>query len=60
MDKLEVARFIYLLLTNKRVRDVLDTVTSKVVLINTTIIYTHVLNKGGRGVRSPADRLWDQ
>jgi len=23
----------------------------------TTMIYTHVLNTGGRGVRSPADRL---
>ncbi|HLG16644.1 MAG TPA: integron integrase [Blastocatellia bacterium] len=25
--------------------------------LNTTMIYTHVLNKGGRGVRSPVDRL---
>jgi site-specific recombinase XerD len=25
--------------------------------VNTTMIYTHVLNKGGRGVRSPADSL---
>jgi integrase len=25
--------------------------------LNTTIIYTHVLNRGGRGVRSPID-LW--
>jgi integron integrase len=25
--------------------------------LNTTMIYTHVLNKGGRGVRSPADKL---
>jgi integrase len=25
--------------------------------LNTTMIYTHVLNKGGRGVRSPADML---
>jgi integrase len=23
--------------------------------LNTTMIYTHVLNRGGRGVRSPAD-----
>lgn len=23
--------------------------------VRTTMIYTHVLNKGGRGVRSPAD-----
>ena len=22
------------------------------------MIYTHVLNRGGRGVRSPADLLW--
>ena len=22
------------------------------------MIYTHVLNRGGRGVVSPADRLW--
>ncbi len=25
--------------------------------VATTMIYTHVLNRGGRGVRSPADRL---
>ena len=25
--------------------------------VSTTMIYTHVLNVGGRGVRSPADRL---
>ena len=25
--------------------------------VSTTIIYTHVLNRGGRGVHSPADRL---
>ncbi len=25
--------------------------------VNTTMIYTHVLNRGGRGVRSPADEL---
>jgi hypothetical protein len=25
--------------------------------VRTTMIYTHVLNKGGLGVRSPADRL---
>ncbi|MGH9888019.1 MAG: integron integrase, partial [bacterium] len=25
--------------------------------VSTTMIYTHVLNKGGLGVRSPADRL---
>ncbi len=25
--------------------------------VSTTMIYTHVLDKGGRGVRSPADRL---
>ena len=24
--------------------------------VNTTMIYTHVLNKGGKGVRSPLDR----
>jgi site-specific recombinase XerD len=23
--------------------------------LNTTMVYTHVLNKGGRGVRSPID-----
>jgi len=23
--------------------------------LNTTMIYTHVLDKGGRGVRNPAD-----
>lgn len=27
--------------------------------VATTMIYTHVLNRGGRGVRSPADRLGD-
>ena len=25
--------------------------------IRTTMIYTHVLNRGGKGVRSPADAL---
>ena len=25
--------------------------------LNTTMIYTHVLNRGGHGVRSPADML---
>jgi site-specific recombinase XerD len=25
--------------------------------VRTTMIYTHVLNKGGLGVRSPVDRL---
>lgn len=28
--------------------------------VSTTMIYTHVLNRGGRGVESPADRLGDQ
>jgi hypothetical protein len=26
--------------------------------VSTTMIYTHVLNKGGLGVRSPVDALW--
>jgi site-specific recombinase XerD len=25
--------------------------------VQTTMIYTHVLNRGGRGVQSPVDRL---
>ena len=25
--------------------------------VETTMIYTHVLNRGGRGVQSPADQL---
>lgn len=25
--------------------------------VNTTMIYTHVLNRGGRGVKSPIDSL---
>jgi site-specific recombinase XerD len=25
--------------------------------VNTTMIYTHDLNRGGRGVRSPADQM---
>jgi site-specific recombinase XerD len=25
--------------------------------VATTMVYTHVLNQGGRGVRSPVDRL---
>jgi hypothetical protein len=33
VDKIEVAQFIYLLLNNQSLRDVIDTVTSKVVLI---------------------------
>jgi len=26
--------------------------------VSTTMIYTNVLNRGGKGVCSPADRLW--
>src|SRR5216683_4458832 len=33
VDNLEVAQFIYLLLNNKKIREVIDTITSKVVLI---------------------------
>ncbi|MCK5661755.1 MAG: hypothetical protein KAH86_10360, partial [Methanosarcinales archaeon] len=33
VDNLEVAQFIYLLLNNEKLRDVIDTITSKVVLI---------------------------
>jgi hypothetical protein len=33
VDNLEVGQFIYLLLNNERIRDVIDTITSKVVLI---------------------------
>jgi len=33
VDSLEVAQFIYLLLNNAKIRDVIDTITSKVVLI---------------------------
>jgi len=32
-DNLEIAQFLHLLLTNKKLRDVIDTITSKVVLI---------------------------
>jgi integrase len=28
--------------------------------VSTTMIYTHVLNRGGRGVASPADRLEEE
>jgi site-specific recombinase XerD len=28
--------------------------------VSTTMIYTHVLNKGGRGVRSPGDMLFQE
>jgi integron integrase len=28
--------------------------------VRTTMIYTHVLNRGGLGVRSPADALWSR
>src|SRR6266571_2183403 len=33
VDSLEVAQFVYLLLNNEKIRDVIDTITSKVVLI---------------------------
>jgi len=33
VDNIEVAQFIYLLLNNEKIRDIIDTVTSKVVLI---------------------------
>jgi hypothetical protein len=33
VDNIEVAQFIYLMLYNQKVRDVIDTITSKAVLI---------------------------
>jgi hypothetical protein len=33
VDNIEVAQFIYLMLNNQKVREVIDTITSKVVLI---------------------------
>jgi hypothetical protein len=33
VDNIEVAQFVYLLLNNRKIRDVIDTITSKVVLI---------------------------
>ena len=33
VDRLEIAQFIYLLIQNKTVRHIIDTITSKVVLI---------------------------
>jgi len=33
VDNIEIAQFIYLMLNNEKVRDVIDTITSKVVLI---------------------------
>jgi len=33
VDNLEVAQFIYLLLNNQKIRGIIDTITSKVVLI---------------------------
>ena len=27
--------------------------------VSTTMIYTHALNQGGRGVRSPLDAIWE-
>jgi uncharacterized protein YjbI with pentapeptide repeats len=33
IDKLELAQFLYLLINNKKLRDVIDTITSKVVLL---------------------------
>ncbi len=27
--------------------------------VNTTMVYTHVLNRGGRGIRSPLDTIWE-
>ena len=33
VDNIEVAQFVYLLLHNEKMRDVIDTITSKVVLI---------------------------
>jgi hypothetical protein len=33
VDNIEVAQFIYLLMHNQKIRDVIDTITSKVVLI---------------------------
>ena len=47
--------------TTHLLEDVYDIRTEQELLghkdVRTTMIYTHVLNRGGRGVRSPADSL---
>jgi hypothetical protein len=34
VDNIEVVQFIYLMLNNQKIRDVIDTITSKAVLIS--------------------------
>jgi site-specific recombinase XerD len=46
---------IYLLEAGHDIRTVQEVLGRREV--TTTMIYTHVLNRGGRGVESPADRL---
>lgn len=37
----------------------IDYIRLMVILVRTTMIYTHVLNRGGRAVQSPGDMLWN-
>lgn len=45
----------HLLEDGYRIRTILELLGHK--YVRATMIYTHVLNMGGKGVRSPADRL---
>jgi hypothetical protein len=66
VDNIEVAQFIYLMLHNEKIRDVIDTITSKAVLIlgRFTGERKAVLDApsaGGRDERGPrVDRPWSQ
>jgi hypothetical protein len=52
VDNIEISQFIYLMLNNQKIRDVIDTITSKAVLILGRFIEQWIFNKASQGFRN--------